>query len=87
MARCFRPQGHELDRRVQREAVQALMRRCKGGFDLACIIDPADCDLAALAVIAQQSDAALLAVAGRDLFDGEPVVGLASELGIDRARG
>ena len=37
--------------------------------------------------LAQQSDAALLAVAGRDLFDGEPVVGLASELGIDRARG
>jgi hypothetical protein len=83
----FRAQGHKLHRSVQREAVQALMRRCKGSFDLACIIDPADRDFAALAVIAQESDAALLPVVGNDLLDSEPVVGLASEFGIDRARG
>ena len=52
------------------------MRRRERGLDLACIIDPADCDLAALAVIAHQGDAALLAVAGCDLLGGEPVVGL-----------
>ena len=83
----FHPQGHELHRRIEREAVEALMRRRKGGFDLACIIDPADGDFTALAVIAQQGDRALLPVAGRHLLGGEPIVGLASELGMDRARG
>ena len=63
------------------------MRRREGGFDPACIVDPADGDLAALAVIAQQRDAALLAVGRRDFLGGEPVVGLPFELGIDRARG
>ena len=61
---------------VELEAVEALMGRAEGRLDAGRVVDPADRNLAALAVIAHQGDAGLLAVGRRHLLLGEPVVGL-----------
>ncbi len=60
------------------------MRRRERGFDL--VLDPADRDLTALAVIAQHGDARPLPISGGDGFGGKPVLCLPLELFIDRVR-
>src|SRR6185437_16540231 len=79
----FDAQGHQLDRRVEREPVERLVRGLERGGDA---VHPFDGDLAALTVVAQERYAAQPTVGWRDLLRVEPGAGLALEIGVDRTR-